>query len=163
MLERSEVLSAAEQRTLRQVVSHIVPASAEFKIPGADDDRIFADILASLGRDAPAVRQALQRIADLAGTAFIDLPMSRQQDVLATLSGDHPAAAAVLYAVTVQRYYRDDRILASLGLEPRPPFPRGYDLPAADLSILDPVRARGPIYRDPAARAGGHLEHFRVR
>ncbi|MEZ5852039.1 MAG: gluconate 2-dehydrogenase subunit 3 family protein [Hyphomicrobiaceae bacterium] len=148
MSETPATLSDAEQRALRSVVAHIVPASAQYAVPGADDAVIFADIVASLGRDTHAVRQALARIAELAGGEFADLSADRQQQVLSAFRDGHAAAAGVLYAVTVQCYYRDDRVLASIGLEPRAPFPKGYTVPAGDLSLLDPVRARGPIYRN---------------
>ena len=44
-------------------------------------------------------------------------------------------------------YYRDGRVMAALGLEPRPPFPLGHTLEAADPALLDPVRARAPFWR----------------
>ena len=50
--------------------------------------------------------------------------------------------------VVARCYYRDDRVLTAIGVEPRPPFPKGYEVPQGDWSLLDPVRARGPIYRD---------------
>ena len=42
---------------------------------------------------------------------------------------------------------RDDRVVRSLGLEPRPPYPKGYVLPHSDWSLLDPVCARPPFWR----------------
>ena len=50
--------------------------------------------------------------------------------------------AATLVRVVLQCYYRDDRVLRSLGLELRPPFPKGHVLPDGDWSLLDPVKAR---------------------
>ena len=38
--------------------------------------------------------------------------------------------------------------MASIGMEPRAPFPNGFDVQQGDWSLLDPVRARGKIYRD---------------
>ena len=52
------------------------------------------------------------------------------------------APRAVLARVILQCYYRDDRVLHSLGIEPRAPFPKGHVLPDGDWSILDPVKAR---------------------
>jgi hypothetical protein len=141
-------LSDAETRALKHIVAHIVPASAEYAVPGADDAAIFADIVASLGRDTQAVRDALARIAEIAGGDFAGSSLARQHEVLTALRADHAAAASVLYLVTVQCYYRDDSVLASVGLEPRAPYPRGYDIVAGDLTLLDAVRARGPIYRE---------------
>ena len=58
-------------------------------------------------------------------------------------------AAATLVRVVLQCYYRDDRVLRSLGLELRAPFPKGYTLEQGDWSLLDPVKAR------PPGRCGG--------
>jgi len=56
-------------------------------------------------------------------------------------------AAATLVRVVLQCYYRDDRVVRSLGLELRPPFPRGYALEQGDWSLLDPVKARPSMWR----------------
>jgi hypothetical protein len=45
----------------------MIPASAEFDVPGADDPAIQADIVATLGRDTGLVREALDELARLAG------------------------------------------------------------------------------------------------
>ncbi len=45
-------------------------------------------------------------------------------------------------------YYRDDRVLETLGLEARPPFPKSFPLEPGDLSRLEAVRRRPRIYRD---------------
>jgi hypothetical protein len=71
-----------------------------------------------------------------------------QATVLTRFRPDEPAHAAILEAVTVGCYYRGDRRLTSIGMEPRPPFPRGFEIEEGDWSLLDPVRARGPVYRD---------------
>jgi hypothetical protein len=44
-------------------------------------------------------------------------------------------------------YYRDDRVMTALGLEPRPPFPLGHPLEDADPALLAPVKARAPFWR----------------
>jgi hypothetical protein len=38
--------------------------------------------------------------------------------------------------------------MRSLGMEPRPPWPKGFDVPQGDWFLLEPVCARGKIYRD---------------
>jgi hypothetical protein len=45
----------------------IIPASEEFDVPGADDPTIQADIVATLGRDAAFVADALDMLARIAG------------------------------------------------------------------------------------------------
>ena len=43
---------------------------------------------------------------------------------------------------------RHGSVVEGLGLEDRPPYPKGYEVEAGDLSLLDPVRARPKLYRD---------------
>jgi hypothetical protein len=38
-------------------------------------------------------------------------------------------------------------VVEALGLEPRPPFPKGYEVPPNDPALLDPVRRRAPFFR----------------
>lgn len=140
-------LTDAERRSLRCVVAHMIPASAEYGVPGADDNSIFADIVASLDRESGPVRQALARLDQLCGHPFVEAATDRQCRVLDQFRKDNPALTAALIAATVRCYYRDDRVMRSLGMEPRPPFPKGFDVAQGDWSLLDPVRARGKVYR----------------
>jgi hypothetical protein len=64
------------------------------------------------------------------------------------LRGEEPSFLARLAQQTVTAYYQDDRVLQAIGMEARPPFPKGYEVPSGDLSLLDPVRARGRVYRE---------------
>jgi hypothetical protein len=142
-------LTPAEHRDLRCVSGFMIPASAEFGVPGADDAIIFADIVWSLGRDLGDVRKALGGLAELAGSAFADLDAAQRDAVAAAFRARGGAAAAALSRVILQCYYRDDRVVRSLGLEPRPPFPKGHTLEQGDWSLLDPVRGRPKMWRDP--------------
>jgi hypothetical protein len=138
------VLSEAEVADLRCLAGMIVPPSAKYDVPGADDDAIFADIVSSLGRDAGRVRAALARLRGLAAGPFVALDPARRVEVAAIERG---ADVGVLTRIVLLCYYRDDRVLLSLGLEPRPPFPKGHIVEQGDWSLLDRVRARKPFWR----------------
>ncbi|MGX1109236.1 MULTISPECIES: gluconate 2-dehydrogenase subunit 3 family protein [Bradyrhizobium] len=140
-------LTAAQRADLRTVAAMIVPASDEYKVPGADDAAIQADMLATLGRDTALVAQALDHLADLAGKPLAELDDARRDAVAKEFRAGGGAAAATLVRGVLQCYYRDDRVLRSLGLELRAPFPKGHVLPEGDWSLLDPVRARGGTLR----------------
>jgi len=143
-------LTQRQRDDLRTVAAMIVPASDEYKVPGADDAAIQADILATLGRDAKLVTAALDHLARLAGQPFAELDVARRDAVAQEFRKNGGAAAATLVRVVLQCYYRDDRVLRSLGLELRAPFPKGYVLPDGDWSLLDPVKARaGTLRRAP--------------
>jgi hypothetical protein len=140
-------LTAAQRDDLRTVAAMIIPASDEYKVPGADDPAIQADILATLGRDTALVRQALDHLARLAGQPLAALDAARRDAVAEEFRASGGAPAATLVRVVLQCYYRDDRVLRSLNLELRPHFPKGYALEQGDWSLLDPVKARPPTWR----------------
>lgn len=141
-------LSSSEAHDLRRLAGMMIPASTEYRTPGADDSLIFADILRSLGRDLGDVRTALTDLAQLADGRLADLDDTGAENVLQRFLDSGSAAATVLGRVILQCYYRDDRVLRSLGLEPRPPFPKGHTLEQGNWSLLDAVRDRPKLWRD---------------
>ena len=143
-----QIFSATEQRDLQAIAGVMIPPSIEYSVPGADDALIMADITGSIGRDFAAVRTALQALAALSSGAFADLDAMRRASVAEVFLARTDAAVATLSRVVLQCYYRDDRVVRSLGLEPRPPFPKGHVLEQGDWSLLDPVRARPKMWRD---------------
>jgi len=140
-------LTSAHRNDLRTIAAMIIPASDGYKVPGADDPAIQADMLATLGRDTAMVRQALDHLARLAGQPLADLDAARRDAVAREFRASGGETAAVLVRVVLQCYYRDDRVLRSLGLELRAPFPKGYTLEQGDWSLLDPVKARPSTLR----------------
>ena len=140
-------LTSAQRDDLRNLAAMIIPASEEYKVPGADDPAIQADILATLGRDTAQVARALDHLARLAGRPLSDLDPARRDAVAQEFRASGGTAAATLVRVVLQCYYRDDRVLRSLGLELRAPFPQGYTLEQGDWSLLDPVKASAPNLR----------------
>ena len=142
------MLSADQCRSLRRLAEMMIPASAEYGVPSAGDDAIFGDILHSVGRDAGHVIAVLQTLDAMSGGPFADLDPQRQDAVAAQLRETGGEALAHLTRIILQCYYRDDRVMRSLGMEPRPPFPKGFEVEQGDWSLLDPVRARPKLYRE---------------
>ena len=140
-------LTRTQRDDLRTIAAMIVPASDAYKVPGADDPVIQADMLATLGRDTKLVTAALDHLARLAGAPLAELEASRRDAVAQEFRGAGGVPAATLVRVVLQCYYRDDRVLGSLGIELRAPFPKGHVLPDGDWSLLDPVKARGGSLR----------------
>jgi hypothetical protein len=135
-------LSPAERRTLAAVAGMMVPPSAEYAVPGADDPAILDDICATLGRDTVPLRAALASLGN-----FADLDAPAREAAAERFRATGGTALDTLTRVILQCYYRDDRVVRSLGREPRPPFPKGNLLEQGDWSLLDPVRARRPFWR----------------
>jgi hypothetical protein len=142
------MLSTDQCRSLRCLAEMMIPASTEYAVPGAGDDAIFADILKSFGRDAGHVTAVLQTLDRMAGRGFAELDQQRRETIAAQLREEGGEALMSLVRIILQCYYRDDRVMRSLGMEPRPPFPKGFELEQGDWSLLDPVRARPRFYRE---------------
>jgi hypothetical protein len=146
-MSADDPLTPAQCAELRSIAAVMIPASEEFDVPGADDPAIQADMVATLGRDADLVREALDELARLAGRPLATLEPARRDAVAVELRASGGDAVMTLTRVVLQCYYRDDRVVRSLGLEPRPPYPKGHVLEDGDWSLLDPVRARRQMWR----------------
>ena len=142
------MLSAGQCRSLRCLAEMMIPASAEYGVPSAGDDAIFGDILKSFGRDAGHVIAVLQTLDAMSSGPFADLDPQRRDAIAAELREIGGETLAYLTRIILQCYYRDDRVMRSLGMEPRPAFPKGFEVERGDWSLLDPVRARPKLYRD---------------
>jgi hypothetical protein len=141
-------LPSVEWRELRRLAAFMVPASAEYGVPGADDEAIFADIVRSLGCDKDDVRRALDMLREIAGGDFAGLDEARPEAAAMTLLSHKGLVTTALGRAVLQCYYRDDRVMRSLGIEPRSPYPKGRVLEQGDWSLLNRVRDRPRMWRD---------------
>lgn len=127
---------ADQKQALSRLAALIIPASAVHDVPGADDPAILSDLLATAAPHVDALRVAL--------AAFdADAP-----DPGGAFRATWPEVADLLQTLVVQCYYRDPRVMRALGMDARAPFPQGYHMDGNDFSLLEPVRARGAIFRD---------------
>src|SRR3954471_15199034 len=93
-------LSETERRELRRLAGFMVPASAEYGVPGADDETIFADIVGSLGRDEDDIRNALAMLRDMSDGEFADLDEAKAEaTAMLLLSQEGPVLTALGRAV----------------------------------------------------------------
>ena len=134
-----------ELGVLRSLAAMVIPENDAYSVPGADDDLIFADIRVSAQGNEVAVRKGLQ------------LAMTVQQALGSTLSATNldgydrlegRAELGPVVGLILQCYYRDDRVMESLGMEARPPFPKGFQVDQGDWSMLEAAQQRGKIWRD---------------
>src|SRR5258708_39889822 len=104
---QNDNLTAEQTRELRALAGSIIPPSATYGVPGADDDEIFSDILNSLERDRDDICRALAQLATLAGGAFAGLEPARRTEVAAAFRQSGGAPLAALVRVGLLCYYRD--------------------------------------------------------
>ena len=144
-------LTAQQMRTLSALADAVIPSSEAFGVPGAGDPTIVEAIVGDAGRRLDKLAAALALVDQLAdeayGSRFAELSKEGRDQIGAVLRETHPSSAHLVASLTMQCYYRDDRVMRSLGMEPRPPHPEGYEIKQGDWSLLEPVRGREAFYR----------------
>jgi hypothetical protein len=146
-------LSDAQRTALTAVLDAIVPPSADGRLPGAGEiglaDRIEARLGAMIAFTAHGL-DALDALARERGArGFAALAAPERAEVLNAHAAADPGFLPGLIFQTYSAYYEHPRVMEGLGLEPRPPHPKGYALEQPDLdALLAPVRARAKLYRE---------------
>jgi hypothetical protein len=147
----TQSFTESERRTLSILADMIVPASGEFGVPSAGDATILDAILSDAVRHRDQLCAALVALEELAceryDASFVDLAGIQRNDVVDAFRDTHSGAANLIANLTTQCYYRDDRVMISLGMEPRPPHPVGFMVEQGDWSLLEPVRKREKFFR----------------
>lgn len=149
----SELLAKDDRQTLSTLLGALLPADQELGTPAGNDPKIMDDILQTL---RPASNDGVVKgLAELRQTSqerfnvsFEECDEIQRVTLYKEMLSRNASFYRTLSAVILQCYYRNDDVMRSLDMEPRPPYPDGYDIPQGDLSLLDPVRKRGKIWRD---------------
>ena len=146
------VLDSDQQRTFGAILDMIIPASGDGRFPSAAETDVLGYVAKTDPKLLETVRIELDRLntmsENLHGLVFGDAHETVRQELLDEIRGKEPQFLRGLALQTVTCYYQDDRVMEAIGMEARPPFPKGYEVVAGDLSLLDPVRARGQVYLD---------------
>lgn len=137
--------------TLCALADLIVPPSEEHKVPGAGDREICKAVLHDAGERVGQLIEILDTVDAFSrsnsGESLFSLASVQRETVALAFRSTQARFADRVANWVVQAYYRDDRVLNSLGIEARPPFPQGYDVEQGDWAKLDTVRNRAPFYR----------------
>ena len=141
---------------LAALLDELVPPRPERGLPGAGGLGLGAALLASLAEKpelaevfGPGLEALAALLAERGATRLGDLAPPERRALLDALAARAPAFVPTLAFLTFVAYYQDSRVLAALGREPRPPYPKGYELPPFDEALLARVRRRAPFYRQP--------------
>jgi len=145
-------LTSGERATLDIVLDMIVPPSADGRMPGAAEVGVPAYLFAEAPDTLPMLCQELEELDRRSrgrfARGFAELEEYERKSLIEEMRAQEPSFMSRLSMETLACYYQHDRVLEGLGMEARPPYPKGYQVVQGDLSLLEPVRARGKIYRD---------------
>jgi len=155
MTDDGAVFTPDEARILTSLLDAIIPGTADGRLPGAGALGLVAHIARMVGQTPmlrPVVDYGLSSLDELARKrapgGWNALSAEERTAVLRQFTAEDQFFLPAFLFLAYSGYYTDRRVVEALGLEPRPPHPTGYAMELDDLSILDPVRRRGRIYRD---------------
>jgi hypothetical protein len=133
------------------VLDLLIPARGAL-LPGAGALGLGAYVEPRLGDAKAVVAAALaaldERVREGGGEDFAGLASAPGAELLQEVAGAHPGFLESLIFHLYSGYYQHPRVVESIGLEARPPFPDGYPLEKGDLGLLDGVRRRPRLYRE---------------
>jgi hypothetical protein len=146
--------SPDERAALSSVLDEIIPRSADGRLPGAGEAGLVATI-EEAQRKSPELRSAIdaglsalgELLAIRGAEDLAAITEPERLEVMNELATRAPTFVPGLVFHTYVAYYQHDGVVLALGLEPRPPHPKGFELEEGDLSLLDPVRQRDPLFR----------------
>lgn len=146
---RPSPYSPDQLRALTAVLDTIIPPDGDGRLPGAGEIGVADTIAQRAPELAPVVVHGLALLDELAGACgFAELTGADRAAALNEASLQDPGFLPGLIFHTYAAYYQNGRVLEALGLEPRPPHPKGYDLEDGDFTLLDEVRRRPKLYRE---------------
>lgn len=142
-------LTAANRAVLAAVLDELLPASTDGKLPSASDIGLVEHVERALGQIpavAPVIAEGLAKVVQSGD--FAAAPSGQRTQLVKRIESEDATFLLTLMFIAYSGYYQNERVIAGLGLEPRPPHPRGYAMEPNDLSLLDGVRRRPTMYRE---------------
>jgi hypothetical protein len=147
-------LAEPAHRALAAVLDCLVPPSPDQGLPGAGELGLVRYVEEKLGDGVTALLPGLAALDAQArargAEAFVALDADERIAALEALDRDDPGFVPGLVFHTYAGYYQSAVVLEALGMEGRPPHPKGYTIGPDDPRLLEPVRRRAAkLYREP--------------
>ncbi len=148
----SKFLSAEQRSLLNAIFDRLIPAQGH--MPGAGQAGVAEHLDAIAGGSARLARlfaaglRSIESAAATRGSSFAEMTGDQQDEILRSVESNKSAFFETLLMHTYNGYYSNPQVVEALGLEPRPPQPRGHNVEFGDFSSLETVVARGQAYRE---------------
>ncbi len=145
-------LSQNQRSLVTAVLDRLIPSQGD--MPGAGEAGT-ADYLDSIAADSTQLArlfsgglQDIEIAASRLESSFEELSGDRRGEILRGVEANNPEFFDALVRHTYNGYYSNSKVVEALGLDPRPPQPRGNRVERGDLTSLQVVVERGQAYRD---------------
>ncbi len=144
--------SATECATLDALQDLMIPASTDGRMPSARSLRLYADSAGLTPGDAAVFASGLAQIEARAqathGTPFAQLAVAAVMAMVDEMRAQHSEFIQLFMLLTTARYLQNPAVMPLIGLEARPPWPKGHEVAEGDWSLIEVVRARPKLYRE---------------
>lgn len=147
-----KTLTDSQMNLLAKIAECLIPKTTN--MPSAAEIGAAEYIDSNIQTSAESKKLVIQGLQSIeikatdTGKEFKDLDIDERTNILKYIEETHPSFFNYVLKQTCNAYYTNSSILDLIGAPNRPPQPAGYDLEQGDLSSLEAVRARGPIWRD---------------
>jgi hypothetical protein len=143
-------------RMVADLLDLVIPPTADGRLPGASALGLAEHVARTVDRTpmlAGVVEYGLSALRDAAAQrnpgGWTALSAGEKADVWATFAASDQFFLPALLFLAYSGYYLDPRVLDRLGMEARAPHPVGYPMSPDDWTLLEPVRRRGKMFREP--------------
>lgn len=144
------LLNPTQAELLSLMLETLIPAAPQRGLPSGAKVR-FAEFAATKGI-LPKVVIAVDAIGTLArerhSVEFGALEPAARLALLTDRNQPNAMAIAEMQTYLLHCYYQNPIVVSAIGMEPKAPFPEGYQVEEGDLLLLEPVFLRGKLYRD---------------
>ena len=145
-------LSGEQRALLNAILDRLIPA--EGAMPGAGQAGAAEHIDGVAGGSARMARlfaaglRSIELDAARSGATFVEMTGDQQDEILRGIEANKSAFFETLLMHAYNGYYSNPQVAEALGLEPRPPQPRGHYVDFGDFSSLEAVQSRGQAYKE---------------
>lgn len=140
----TENIEGQDGQLLAVLLDILIPPSVDGRFPSAANVGLFPTPEPWLSQGLHDIEASAQEHLQ---SPFLLLTREQQEDLVDKLRRKMVRFFSDLGKRVVQGYYQDERVVIAMGGEARPPFPIGYFVTDGDLTFLETVYERGPIYR----------------
>lgn len=145
-------LSNQQRLCLASLLDVIIPPSDDGRMPGAAEMDFYSYLVEQAPDFTALIEAAVSELEALSTKLGDEDFTALDGEQKCTIVDEFAATRSDIFPLLVMQiyvcYYQQDQVLEALGLEARPPFPKGNEVIAGDLSLLDPVRQRSRLYRE---------------
>ena len=140
--------SIEDRKVLSAVLDELIPAQPEAQLAGAGREEVvqYVDDKLTQAGVAPMISGGLAQLTANAqaqfGKPFVQLEGKDRVALLQAFEQQQPMFLQMLMMHSCFGYYQQTDVLEQLGYDPRPPFPKGYDLDVGDEDLLRNLKQR---------------------